>query len=163
MVAHWRPFSQNAIKRSVEDWIRSGTGQSVLIHIQEGQEKQPWIARPDWVTEQKIRSIAAQPLIFNKQILGVLGVFSRNPISAPEFTWLRAFADQVAVAITTARNADQLRALLGESREVIKWEITIESTHHNSGLTVVLCASKSCINVDVADENGKYFAAGSLR
>jgi formate hydrogenlyase transcriptional activator len=96
-----------------------GTGQSVLIHIQEGHERQPWIARPDWAREQKIRSIAAQPLIFNKQILGVLGVFSRNQISEPEFTWLRAFADQVAVAITTARNADQLRALLDINNALI--------------------------------------------
>jgi|GEM_PF-1788802 len=31
-----------------------GTGQSVLIHIQEGHEKQPWIARPDWVWEQRL-------------------------------------------------------------------------------------------------------------
>src|SRR5262245_62959348 len=80
-----------------------GTGQSVLMHIQEGQEKQPWIARPDWVREQKIRTIAAQPLIFNKQILGVLGVFSRNQIREPEFTWLSALADQVVVAIKTGR------------------------------------------------------------
>jgi hypothetical protein len=35
-----------------------GTGQSVLIHVE--QEKQPWIARPDWAREQKIRSIATQ-------------------------------------------------------------------------------------------------------
>jgi formate hydrogenlyase transcriptional activator len=113
---HFRRMPLNA---PLKIGYAGGTGESVLIHIQEGQEKQPWIARPDWVREQKIRSIAAQPLIFNKQILGVLGVFSRNPISEPEFTWLRAFAGQVAVAITTARNADQLRALLDISNALI--------------------------------------------
>ena len=113
---HFRRMPLNA---PLKIGYAGGTGRSVLIHIQEGQEKQPWIARPDWVREQKIRSIAAQPLIFSKQILGVLGVFSRNPISEPEFTWLRAFADQVAVAITTARNADQLRALLDLSNALI--------------------------------------------
>jgi formate hydrogenlyase transcriptional activator len=71
------------------------------------------------LVKKQVRSIAAQPLIFNKQILGVLGVFSRNPISEAEFTWLRAFADQVAVAITTARNADQLRALLDLNNALI--------------------------------------------
>src|SRR5262245_23341006 len=113
---HFRRMPLNA---PLKIGYAGGTGQSVLMHIQEGQEKQPWIARPDWVREQKIRTIAAQPLIFNKQILGVLGVFSRNQISEPEFTWLRAFADQVAVAITTARNADQLRALLDISNALI--------------------------------------------
>jgi formate hydrogenlyase transcriptional activator len=113
---HFRRMPLNA---PLKIGYAGGTGESVLIHIQEGQEKQPWIARPDWVREQKIRTIAAQPLIFSKQILGVLGVFSRNPISEPEFTWLRAFADQVAVAITTARNADQLRALLDISNALI--------------------------------------------
>jgi GAF domain-containing protein len=113
---HFRRMPLNA---PLKIGYTGGTGQSILIHVQEGQEKQPWIARPDWAREQKIRSIAAQPLIFNKQILGVLGVFSRNQISEPEFTWLRAFADQVAVAITTARNADQLRALLDINNALI--------------------------------------------
>ena len=113
---HFRRMPLNA---PLKIGYAGGTGQSVLIHIQEGQEKQPWIARPDWAREQKIRSVAAQPLIFNKQILGVLGVFSRNQINEPEFTWLRAFADQVAVAITTARNADQLRALLDINNALI--------------------------------------------
>src|SRR5262245_19644499 len=124
---HFRRMPLNA---PLKIGYAGGTGRSVLMQIQEGQEKQPWIARPDWVREQKIRTIAAQPLIFDKQILGVLGVFSRNPISEPEFTWLRAFADQVAVAITTVRNADQLRALLDISNALItlrSWDSLLHS------------------------------------
>ena len=124
---HFRRMPLNA---PLKIGYAGGTGQPVLIHIEEGREKQPWIARPDWVREQKIRSIAAQPLIFNKQILGVLGVFSRSRINEPEFAWLRAFADQVAVAITTARNAEQLRALLDINNALIthrSWESLLRS------------------------------------
>src|SRR5262245_65959756 len=89
-----------------------GTGQSVLMHIQEGQEKQPWIARTDWAREQKIRTIAAQPLIFNKQILGVRGVFSRNLINETEFIWLLAWSALAASEIPYGPNAHPLPALV---------------------------------------------------
>jgi formate hydrogenlyase transcriptional activator len=138
---HFRRMPLNA---PLKIGYAGGTGQSVLIHIQEGQEKQPWIARPDWVREQKIRTIAAQPLIFNKQILGVLGVFSRNQISEPEFTWLRAFADQVAVAITTARNADQLRALLDISNALITHRSWDSLLHAVSGALQRAVAVDGC-------------------
>lgn len=113
---HFRRMPLNAPLRI---GYAGGTGQAVLIHLPEGQEKQRWIARPDWIKEQSIRSIAAQPLIFDKRILGVLAVFSRDLMTEREFAWLRAFADQAAVAITTVRNAGQLRALLDLNNALI--------------------------------------------
>jgi len=80
-----------------------GTGQPVLIRIVPGQEKHRWIARPDWVAEQQIRTFAGQPLIFKGEVLGVLGIFSRANIVEQEFAWLRAFADSASVAIANAR------------------------------------------------------------
>jgi transcriptional regulator with GAF, ATPase, and Fis domain len=88
-----------------------GTGQSVLLQIQEeaDKDKKDWIDRSEWVEAQMIRSFAGQPLIFKGEVLGVLGLFSRAQITEEEFTWLRAFADSAALAIANARASEKIR------------------------------------------------------
>jgi transcriptional regulator with GAF, ATPase, and Fis domain len=49
--------------------------------------------------------------MFRGKNLGVLGVFSREPISAQQFRWLQVFADQAAVSIANARAFEELDAL----------------------------------------------------
>jgi transcriptional regulator with GAF, ATPase, and Fis domain len=74
-----------------------------------------WIVRPEWAKREGIRSFAGHPLIFRDQLLGVIGVFSREPLTEQEFTWLGLFANQAAVAIANARafeEVDRLRRQL---------------------------------------------------
>jgi transcriptional regulator with GAF, ATPase, and Fis domain len=70
-----------------------------------------WVADPDWVGREKIRSFAGQPLICRDELLGVLAVFSRTQLSAEDFQWLRTFADHAAVAIWNARSFGELNRL----------------------------------------------------
>ena len=95
------------------------TGEPVLIQIEQGAEKQRWIARPEWMREQQVRSFAGQPLMLEGQVMGVLAVFSRAPLGERDLTCLRAFADQAAVAIALARTADHLRMLLEINNTII--------------------------------------------
>ena len=95
------------------------TGEPVLIQIEQGAGKQRWIARPEWMREQQIRSFAGQPLVVEGQVMGVLAVFSRAPLGERDLTSLRAFADQAAVAIALARTADHLRILLEMNNTVV--------------------------------------------
>src|SRR5262249_15009932 len=48
-------------------------------------QEHAWIARPEWVQREGIRSFAGQPLLFRDDILGVLAVFSRVPLDARGF------------------------------------------------------------------------------
>ncbi len=85
------------------------TGQPVRIEpIGPGT---PWIARPDWAAREGIVGFGGQPLISGGQTLGVLAVFCRRGWTNEEFGWLRAFADHAAVAITNARNLDEIEKL----------------------------------------------------
>src|SRR5580700_1657174 len=68
-------------------------------------------ARPMWIHREQIRSFAGHPLIFGGELLGVIGVFSRNPISETEFEWLRVFAIAMAGAIANARAFDEIHDL----------------------------------------------------
>jgi transcriptional regulator with GAF, ATPase, and Fis domain len=70
-----------------------------------------WIARPDWLHKERIRSFGGQPLVFRGERLGVLGVFSREQMSRDTFEWLRTFADHAAIAIAHARALAQIQQL----------------------------------------------------
>ena len=70
-----------------------------------------WIARPDWVHREGIRSFAGYPLIFRDHLLGVIGVFSRSPLDDQQFNWLGVFANHAAVAIANARAFEEVERL----------------------------------------------------
>ena len=80
-----------------------------------------WIARPDWVRDERIGSFGGQPLVFNGEILGVLGVFNRDPCDRRTFAWLRTFADHAAIAIAHARALRQI--------EQLKEQLELENTY----------------------------------
>jgi transcriptional regulator with GAF, ATPase, and Fis domain len=68
-------------------------------------------AHPDWIRREGIHGFAGHPLIFRKEILGVLGAFGRKPFFEEHFKWLRLFADQAAVSIANARAFEEIHAL----------------------------------------------------
>jgi len=70
-----------------------------------------WILRPEWAKREGIRSFAGHPLIFRDNLLGVIGVFSRKPLTEQEFTWLGLFANQAAVAFANARAFEEVERL----------------------------------------------------
>jgi transcriptional regulator with GAF, ATPase, and Fis domain len=85
------------------------TGESLLLRDE--LINPTWMVHPDWAEREGIQSIAGHPLMFRGENLGVLGVFSREPMSEQQFRWLRVFADQAAVSIANARAFEELEAL----------------------------------------------------
>jgi len=70
-----------------------------------------WLLQRAWADIEKIEAFAGQPLCFKGEVLGVVAVFSRNPIERRELGWLRVFADHAAVAIANARAFEEIEAL----------------------------------------------------
>ena len=58
-----------------------------------------------------LSAFAGHPLEFRGEILGVLAVFSRERLGPLDFGWLRAFADQAAIAIANARAFEEIERL----------------------------------------------------
>lgn len=101
------------------------TGEALWLAGVKGDED--WIANPDWFAREGVRTFAAQPLIFQGAILGVLGLFDRSLLDAEAFEWLRIFADYAAVSIANARareEIDLLRARLEEENHYLREEVT---------------------------------------
>jgi transcriptional regulator with GAF, ATPase, and Fis domain len=85
------------------------TGQAILFKEIASEREQ--VARPDWVHREGIRSFAGHPFISREEVLGVLAIFTREPLDERDFAWLGMFANQAAVAIANARAFDELELL----------------------------------------------------
>ena len=110
--------------------VIGATGNSILI--QEVAQDNQWIARQDWVEREDIHSFVGHPLVSRGDILGVLGLFSRDPLCEQDSRWLRMFADQAAVAITNAQAFEALqRAQLREEQHAheLKQVIDVAPLH----------------------------------
>jgi transcriptional regulator with GAF, ATPase, and Fis domain len=89
-----------------------------------------WIARPEWARREAIASFGGHPLVYGGEILGVLSIFTRIPLTDDNFRRLRLYADQAAVAIANARafeEIERMRAQLelenGYLRETVETEL----------------------------------------
>ncbi len=109
----------------------AATGESIHLNDLLTQESS-WIANPDWIHSEKINGVAAHPLRFQDDILGVIAIFSRKNISQENFDWLGLFAEQASIAIANARafeEIDKLRQELKDENDYLKEEISEAAPH----------------------------------
>ena len=85
------------------------TGKS--LEVSEIGNNQSWVARPEWVRNEKVTSFVGHPLIFRGQVLGVFGLFAREQLGESSFEWLRMIADHLAAAIANARAIHEIELL----------------------------------------------------
>ena len=85
------------------------SGQSEHLFDTAGDKE--WIGRDDWLHREGIRTFVGHPLQFRGEILGVLGVFTRERLGPEKVAWLRLFADHAAVAIANARAFEEIERL----------------------------------------------------
>jgi len=71
----------------------------------------PRIRDKDWVRREGLESFAGYPLLFRSELVGVLGVFNRQRLTAQQFQSLEVFAAQAATAIKTAELFSQVERL----------------------------------------------------
>ncbi|MGI9430030.1 MAG: sigma 54-interacting transcriptional regulator, partial [Bythopirellula sp.] len=109
------------------------TGQSLMLS--DTADDRQWFGRNDWLHREQVQSFCGFPLSFRNEILGVLAVFSRSTVSEQEFSWLRAFADNAAVAIANARAFEEIESLKSQlelENEYLRDEI--RSSHTVGGI-----------------------------
>ncbi len=98
-----------------------------------------WVAEPEWIRRERIRSFAGQPLVHRGDVLGVLGLFARATPGPTCFEWFRMIADHLAAAIANARMVDEIAAL--KSRLEIENEYLREEVNVNSSFGDLIGAS----------------------
>jgi transcriptional regulator with GAF, ATPase, and Fis domain len=66
-----------------------------------------------WVRRNGLASFAGYPLLFQGELLGVLAMFAKRPLSGADLERLSLFANRAAIAIQNARLYTELAALKG--------------------------------------------------
>ena len=82
-----------------------------------------------WMTENALRSFAGHPLMFRGELLGVVAMFGRRPLSEKEFARLAVFANKAAIAIRNAQlftEVEQLKHRLQEENLYLREEIKLQ-------------------------------------
>lgn len=77
----------------------------------EDLESDPRVPNKEWVRQEGLQSFAGYPLLFRSEVVGVLGVFSRQHITMQQFQSLEVFAAQAATAIKTAELFSRVEGL----------------------------------------------------
>ena len=84
-----------------------------------------------WMKDNGLRSFAGYPLKFRWELLGVIAMFGRRPLSEEEFERLAVFANQAAIAIKNAQlftEVEQLKNRLEAENLYLREEI---KSQHN--------------------------------
>jgi formate hydrogenlyase transcriptional activator len=92
-------------------------------------ESDPRITDKGWVRREGIRSFGGCPLLFRDELVGVLGVFSRERLSPEALRSLETFAPQAATAIKTAQlfsEVDRLKDRLARENAYLQEEVSDE-------------------------------------
>lgn len=103
----------------------ANTGEPFLVRDLAGNEE--WVAHPEWMAREAVKTVAAQPLVFRGEVLGVLGLFDCGQLSDDDLRWVRVFADHAAVSIANARAFEEieyLKARLEEENSYLRQEVT---------------------------------------
>ncbi len=89
-----------------------------------------------WMTDNGLRSFAGYPLKFRWELLGVIAMFGRRPLSEEEFKRLAVFANQAAIAIKNAQlftEVAQLKTRLEAENLYLREEV--KSQHNFEEIT----------------------------
>ncbi len=85
-----------------------------------------WVAVPEWIRSEQIRSFVGHPLMHRGEVLGVMALFSRSHPRPDCFEWLRMIADHLAAAIANARALEEIESLkrsLEQENEYLREEV----------------------------------------
>ncbi|MEQ1795952.1 MAG: sigma 54-interacting transcriptional regulator [Nitrospira sp.] len=105
--------------------IAQGSG-AIFTNDVLGDDRLP---NKQWMTDNGLRSFAGHPLKFRWELLGVIAMFGRRPLSEAEFERLAVFANEAAIAIKNAQlftEVQQLKDLLQAENLYLREEINRE-------------------------------------
>src|SRR5439155_7662750 len=82
----------------------------------------PHVSDRDWVAKEKLVAFVGFPLFVENRLVGVLAMFSKNPLPPDTFDLLGAVADSIAQGIVRKRAEEKVAeqaALLDKSQDAI--------------------------------------------
>ncbi|MEM8715449.1 MAG: GAF domain-containing protein [Cyanobacteria bacterium P01_G01_bin.4] len=76
--------------------------QNCVSFLSNNLPEEPWVKDRDWAIANQIQGFAGYPLVVDGQAIGVLAIFSRQPLAAEFLEVLQGLCSTVTVALQTA-------------------------------------------------------------
>lgn len=70
----------------------------------------PVLSKSQWAIKEKLMAFAGHPMLVAGELSGVIAVFARRPVTAPELKLLQAVSDIIATAVDHRRSEEALAA-----------------------------------------------------
>ncbi len=99
----------------------AATGQPAIIKDTNTGPAAAWLAHSEMIQHPGVRGFNGQPIVFHGQVLGVWAIYTYIPTPKESPSWLRIFADHIAVALVNARAF--------EENERLKAQLELENTY----------------------------------
>ena len=99
----------------------AASGQQAIVKDPDAGQAAALLTQADLIHRQGIRGFNGQPIVFHGQVLGVWAIYTYIPTPEQSPSWLRIFADHVAVALVNARAF--------EENERLKAQLELENTY----------------------------------
>jgi transcriptional regulator with GAF, ATPase, and Fis domain len=94
----------------------ASTGRPMEVH--QIRPDQPFLARPEWIVSEGIQAFAGYPLVFKGEVLGVLALFWRAPLTEDACRRQQVLANHAAASLANARAFERIECL----REALEME-----------------------------------------
>jgi transcriptional regulator with GAF, ATPase, and Fis domain len=99
----------------------AASGRQVIVKDTDAGQAAAWLAHSNMAQHRGVRGFNGQPIVFHGQVLGVWAIYTYIPTPKESPSWLRIFADHVAVALVNARAF--------EENERLKARLELENTY----------------------------------
>ncbi|HXZ13599.1 MAG TPA: sigma 54-interacting transcriptional regulator [Candidatus Sulfotelmatobacter sp.] len=92
-------------------------------HLTNDVQNDPHISDHNWARTERMQSFAGYPLVVEERVVGVMGMFSRQPLTETTLELLASIADAIAQGIERKRVEEQLKrseAYLAEGQRLAR-------------------------------------------
>jgi PAS domain S-box-containing protein len=106
--------------------------QSGIAYFTNNLQTDAYIHEPEWIEREQIVAFAGYPLIVERQVVGVVAIFSRQFLAESTCEALSSVADQIAIGINRKQaeealqlSQQQLNSILGSLQDAV-WSISLD-------------------------------------
>jgi transcriptional regulator with GAF, ATPase, and Fis domain len=106
-------------------------GEPLVVRDVRGDEE--WLANPSWGARQGVRAFAGFPLVAGNDIVGVVALFVRTPLSDADVEDLRFVADFAAIRLRALQAASAPKVIARRDLRALEKESIENALAHTGG------------------------------
>ena len=121
--------------------------QNCIPFLSNSLPQETWVKDRQWAIDNKIRGFAGLPLVISDRAIGVLAIFSHQPMQAEFLEALRVLCNSLAVALNNAQIYQQLEKSENNAKELtINKPLSEQISEILTDISLILVGTERCLN-----------------